>query len=136
MILFVLFLLSTILIYSLLMMSIETKTYQLGVFRVLGLSKIGMVFLILFQSFLFVIPAIIIGILISFAINDFISGLFESNIGVGFDPAPTPNAIGNAILIGFLIPLISSLHPVYNVMKSELSEAMDISHNKSKAVAI
>lgn len=42
-ILFVLFILSVILIYSLLMVTVETKTFELGVLQVLGLGKCGLV---------------------------------------------------------------------------------------------
>lgn len=56
MIILILFLLSVILLYSLLLVSIETKTFEMGVVRMLGLTKPGVIFLILTQSFAFVIP--------------------------------------------------------------------------------
>jgi hypothetical protein len=47
-IIFVLFVLSVMLLYNLLLVSIETKTFELGVLRVLGLNKVGVVCLIIF----------------------------------------------------------------------------------------
>lgn len=135
-ILFVLFALSVILIYSLLLVSIETKTFELGVIRVLGLNKLGLVVMIFTQTMLFVIPAIIIGIFISFGINSFISKLFETQIGVGFPPQPTPSAVGLAILIGFLMPIIAGFSPLYSIFYTNLAESLDVSHSKSKAVSI
>ena len=47
MIIVILFLLSLVLLYNLLLISVETKTYEMGVSRVLGFNKLGVVFLIL-----------------------------------------------------------------------------------------
>jgi len=46
-IIFVLFILSIMLLYNLLLVSVETKMYEIGVLRVLGLNKLGVIFLIL-----------------------------------------------------------------------------------------
>lgn len=47
MIIVILFVLSVILLYTLLLISVETKTYDLGVLRVLGFNKVGVVLLVL-----------------------------------------------------------------------------------------
>lgn len=47
MIIVILFLLSVILLYTLLLISVETKTYDLGVLRVLGFNKLGVVMLVI-----------------------------------------------------------------------------------------
>lgn len=52
-------------LYNLLLVSVETKTYELGVIRILGLNKLGVVFMILTQSVSFVFPGVIIGLLLS-----------------------------------------------------------------------
>ena len=50
---------SVLLIYSLLMINIETKTFDIGVMRLLGLSGGGFVAMIFVQSVMFVLPSII-----------------------------------------------------------------------------
>jgi len=62
-----LFLISVLLIYSLLMLSMESKSFDLGVMRMVGLSKINVMILIMLQSVMFVIPSIICGFLVSFS---------------------------------------------------------------------
>lgn len=47
MIIVILFVLSVILLYTLLLISVETKTYDLGVLRVLGFNKLGVVLLVI-----------------------------------------------------------------------------------------
>ena len=61
-----LFLISVLLIYSLLMLSVESKSFELGVMRMIGLSKNNVIMLVIFQSFMFVIPSIISGFVTSF----------------------------------------------------------------------
>lgn len=58
--------LSVLLIYSLLMISVETKTFEFGVMRMVGLSKSGIISMILLQSFLFVLPSVIAGFALTF----------------------------------------------------------------------
>jgi len=52
---------SVLLIYSLLMISVETKTFERGVLRLVGLSKFDIVGMIIVQSLLFVLPSIVLG---------------------------------------------------------------------------
>ena len=58
-ILFVLF--SILLIYSLLLISVETKTIDIGIMRLVGLSQVRFAAMILTQAFLYVLPAVVIG---------------------------------------------------------------------------
>jgi ABC-type antimicrobial peptide transport system permease subunit len=69
-IVFILFLLSLVLLYNLLLVSIETKTFELAVLRVQGLNKVGIISLILVQSSFYVFPAVLIGILLAIPILD------------------------------------------------------------------
>ena len=50
---------SVLLIYSLLMITTETKTFDTGVMRLLGLTSKGFVAMILTQGIMFVLPSII-----------------------------------------------------------------------------
>lgn len=56
---------SVVIIYTLLMQSVETKNFELAVIRMVGLEKTGIIILIVCQSFLYVVPAIVAG----FAVN-------------------------------------------------------------------
>jgi ABC-type antimicrobial peptide transport system permease subunit len=52
---------SCLLIYSLLMISVETKSFETGVLRLVGLSKWNCFTMICLQSILFVLPSILVG---------------------------------------------------------------------------
>ena len=53
---------STLLIYSLLLVTVEKKTFINGVQRLLGLKKVSFIAIIFLQSLFFVFPSIFIGI--------------------------------------------------------------------------
>jgi ABC-type antimicrobial peptide transport system permease subunit len=72
------------------MISVETKTFEIGVMRMIGLSKNGIVSMVIIQAFLFVLPALIIGIALSFpALFGIYKFLFEQNLGLKFEPIPS-----------------------------------------------
>ena len=54
-----------LLIYSLLLISVETKTFEIGVMRLVGLTKCGFVGMIMTQAALFVLPSVILGFILS-----------------------------------------------------------------------
>jgi hypothetical protein len=57
--------LSILLIYSLLMVTVEEKSFEIGIYRMVGLNKFGLVSMVLLKAFFFVIPAVIAGFLVS-----------------------------------------------------------------------
>ena len=54
---------SVLLIYSLLMITIETKTFDTGVMRMVGMSGKGFVAMIFTQAVMFVLPSLICALL-------------------------------------------------------------------------
>jgi ABC-type antimicrobial peptide transport system permease subunit len=47
------------------MISVETKTFEFGVMRMVGLSKTGIINVIILQSFMYVVPAMLVGFVCS-----------------------------------------------------------------------
>ena len=128
---------SVLLIYSLLMISVETRTFEIAVLRMVGMPKNGVLFMILIQSFLFVIPSVIIGIALSFLALDLLyTKLLGGTMGYYLEPIPTATAILAALGIGILIPLLSSIAPIMSARNRALNEALDYTHSKTQAVYI
>ena len=50
---------SVLLVYSLLMVTVEEKSSEIGIYRMVGLNKVGLVTMVLLKAFFFVMPAII-----------------------------------------------------------------------------
>ena len=68
-IVFILSLLSIMLIYSLMVADVDSKTYEMGMLRALGLKWMSICYINSFQSFLFSLPGILFGLLISGFLN-------------------------------------------------------------------
>ena len=81
---------AVLLIYSLLMISIEKKTFEFGVMRLTGLSKRGLIALICMQALLFVLPAIVLAFALSFPILAAVYYFMVQN-AAGYDVSPVPN---------------------------------------------
>lgn len=104
---------SVLLIYSLLMISVETKTFENGVLRLVGLSQYNVVSMIIIQSVLFVLPSIILGYAASIPSLIYLYGfMFKGQSGVTLTYLPSAKATFLAVLLGLLIPFVSSLVPI------------------------
>ncbi|CDW77763.1 family protein [Stylonychia lemnae] len=129
--------LSILLIYSLLMISVETKTFEIGVMRMIGLSKVGLITLICLQSIMFVLPAIILGFAACFPILKGIYGfLLTDDLGIPNDPVPDGLAVLQALIIGIIIPILSSIYPIKVVLTKNLGDSLDYSRSKTQAIYI
>ena len=117
---------SILLIYSLLMISVETKTFENGVLRLIGLSKANCVQMIIVQSMLFVLPSIILGYLASYpALFYLYKYLFKNNSGLHISPIPSYLATIMALGLGLLIPLFSSIIPIQIALAKNLNESLN-----------
>ena len=105
---------SILLIYSLLMITTETKTFDIGVMRLLGLSSSGFVAMIFTQAVMFVIPSIICAYIASFPtlwiifIQIFGNDLAKDGVSV----VPCWQATLEALAVGLLIPALSAIIPI------------------------
>ena len=126
-----------LLIYSLLMISVEKKTFEFGVMRLVGLTKFGFVGMILTQAGLFVLPAVLLGFILSFPlIYVMYHTLFDSTLGYMPTIVPSGSAIAGALFVGVLIPLLSSIIPIRRALSKNLNDALDVNRGKTPGVLI
>ena len=108
------------------MISVETKTFEIGVMRLIGLTKLGFVGMILTQASMFVLPAVILGFTVSIPLTYVLySQLFESSLGYMPSVLPTRGAVLRACFIGLLIPFLSSIVPIKKVLSADLTDALN-----------
>ena len=81
---------SILLVFSLLLISVESKSFEFGVMRLVGLTKLGFVGLILTQAGMFVLPAVISAFIISFPTIYIILTVFFSK-DLGYTPSIVPS---------------------------------------------
>lgn len=131
-----LFSISVLLIYSLLMLSVESKSFEYGVMRMVGLSQNSIIMLVIMQSFLFVIPSVISGFVVSFAFLQAAKYYAYQSLQMDFEAIPSLFSICQALILSTLIPLISSIMPIRVVLDRNLNDALDIQRSKTQAVFV
>lgn len=73
----ILLLLSILLIYSLLMINVETRKFEMGVLRLLGTWRSGIIQLLLFQAFSYAIPSWVLGLASGGLLSFFVVWIFH-----------------------------------------------------------
>eukprot|EP01028_Stygiella_incarcerata_P008990 TRINITY_DN40584_c0_g1_i1.p1 TRINITY_DN40584_c0_g1~~TRINITY_DN40584_c0_g1_i1.p1 ORF type:complete len:1002 (-),score=203.36 TRINITY_DN40584_c0_g1_i1:2080-5085(-) len=126
--------LSIILIYSLLMIHVETKTFELGILRMIGMSRLSLVEMVMIHAFLYSIPAWIIGLGLAELLAIAYANAISSALDVEIDKHLTLEAILYASLLGFAIPVIASIFPIRKALTMNLQDSLDTRHSKTKAV--
>ena len=127
---------STFLIYSLLTISVESRTFEFGTIRMLGITKTGLASLVLIQAMLFVLPAFLFAFIMVFPGLSYLSNLLHSKLGFSFSSVPTTSSFIWALCIGLLVPALASILPIYQVIKRNLVESLDMQRSKSQGVHI
>lgn len=89
------------------------------------------------QTFLFAIPAIIIGFALSYpAIGYIYTNLYKEKLQNGFEVQPTFKAVCYALFIGLLVPLLSTIMPILNLMKQSLVDSLDTERSRLKSLVV
>lgn len=128
---------SVMLIYSLLMIGIETKTMETGIMRMVGVSKRGLVQMIFVQSFMFVTPALILAVGACFPLLAIcFTFIFQEILTGAFAPIPSYGSLILGLTVGIFIPLLSSILPVLKVLSQNLNDAINYQRSRVKATYV
>jgi len=132
--LLILFFLCSILIYSLLMINVNARTFELAVRRMLGTTRKGVVGLLVLQALFYAIPAWIIGLSVSAGVATQLLAAFGNVAGIDPGSGLSPNAVGVATAMAFAIPLAGSIGPIRSALGTSIREALDLDRPKASAV--
>eukprot|EP01132_Coremiostelium_polycephalum_P001224 gene1224-1547_t len=135
-IIFILLFLSILLIYSLLMIDVETRTFEMGVMRMIGTTRSGIIQLLLFKAFSYSLPSWVFGLVFAQIFGFAVSSWFKSITGVPIPARLTYEAVLLATGLGILIPVASSIFPIRNALGKNLHDSLDAKHSKTSAVQI
>jgi hypothetical protein len=134
--LIILFALSVILVYSLLLLNVEGRTFEVAVRRMLGTTRGGIVGLLLVQAAAYAVPSWVGGLALGQAIA---AGLLAGFSRLASIPVPlelTPGAIGSATALAVAIPALSSIGPIRGALGRSIREALDPDRPKAPAVRV
>ena len=113
------------------MITTETKTFDIGIMRLIGLSSSGFVAMVFTQAVMFVLPAIIFAYICSFPTLYLIFlKIFKKDLSQGeVTCVPSAKATLEAMGIGLLIPTLSSIIPIQRALAKTLSESLNTARN-------
>lgn len=127
-ILLVLVILSIMLLYSLLVISVDTRTFEMGILRMIGMKRSDLIKLLINQSLSYSVPSWLLGIILAEIGVVFLLVKFSDLVGYELVPIISLNGFLNATAVGLLIPLIASVLPIKNALNTNLHDAIDVDH--------
>ncbi len=129
---------SILLIYSLLMITTETKTFDIGVMRLIGLSSGGFISMVFVQAVMFVIPSIVCAWVSSIpALWLLFNVFFDTDLTKG-QVSYVPGALASfeAIGIGLLIPTLSAIIPIQRALAKSLSDSLNTARSNISGTVV
>lgn len=104
--------LSTQLIYSLMLSDVEEKTYEFGMLRALGFNTKNIMFTIIIQATMFMVPGVISGIMMSTILNMGLRHTLYTLTSNYSYYGLSEKAIWVGVSIGVCIPMLSNIIPI------------------------
>lgn len=86
---------------------------------------------------MFAIPAIILGFILCYpAIGSLYLFVFKEKLQNGFEVEPSFKAVCYGLFIGLLVPCLSSIMPIMNLIKQNLVDALDYERSRVKSLYV
>ena len=101
----------------------ETKAFEIGIMRTMGISQEGVIGLVVSQSVLLTASVLGFGALVSIQLLQ----VFDRSIGIRTSSHLASNAIIETLVIGLLIPILSSYSPLKSTLSSDLNDVISSS---------
>eukprot|EP01114_Cavostelium_apophysatum_P013966 TRINITY_DN3496_c0_g1_i1.p1 TRINITY_DN3496_c0_g1~~TRINITY_DN3496_c0_g1_i1.p1 ORF type:complete len:1078 (-),score=280.91 TRINITY_DN3496_c0_g1_i1:34-3267(-) len=135
-VIFILMLLSVMLIYSLLTVSVDKRSFEMGVLRSMGISTPRLVYILSLQAFTYSLPSWVVGLAISQGVATALMKAFGKVTYINFSSGLGGDAVGVATLLVVSIPVFSSFAPIRAVINNNIIQALDRQRSKATSVKI
>ncbi|KND05187.1 uncharacterized protein SPPG_08881 [Spizellomyces punctatus DAOM BR117] len=132
----VLLALAILLIFSLLLTDVEDKTFEYGMLRSLGMRQRNLINLLFFQSLYFSVPAILIGLLVSYVAFIPISYGLSQFANIPLDASLSTASISLGVCAGILLPLLGMILPTRRALGKTLRDALDVFRTSINDVSV
>lgn len=116
--------------------SVETRAFDLGVMRMVGMTRAGIVQLLLIQTFTFSVPAWGLGLIVAHFLSQEILKQIGVITGSDIEAWLFPDTIAWATVMGLLVPCFAAVLPIRKALTSNLRDALDVSRSKVTAVQV
>ena len=116
-----LFVLSVLIMNNMLLMGIDRKSFDFALLKTMGANRLFIVFSLLSSSMRYVLAANFLAFPFAYLALSGVSGLFEEFFGYSYTVEPTFSAVLGGLFIGVLVPIISSIVPIWGIIKDDLA---------------
>jgi len=123
--------LSSQLLYSLMLSDVDQKTYEYGMLRALGFKKGHLMTLISLQSFLFSIPGVCCGLVVAVILNMIFRFLIYFLASNSLSFWVTSLAVIVGVVFGIVMPLIAIVLPIQAALGKNLRNSLDLNHRQN-----
>jgi ABC-type lipoprotein release transport system permease subunit len=128
MILVLLAILSVVLLASLMVFSIDEKTYEYGMLRALGFKRNNIVMMLIIQGLIFATCGWCLGILLSWVVAMGLNIFFYLDIRMLTAISYDPTAWVVTVFFGFVIPIAVNMYSIKSSLSNSLRDSLDLYH--------
>ena len=126
-----LFILSVLMMNNMLLMGIDRKSFDFALLKTMGADRFFIVFSLLFSSMKYVLLANFFAFPFAYLALQLVSGFFVEFFGYAYEVEPTGWSIIGGFIIGVLVPIISSIAPIWGIINDDLAENLNPIRNKT-----
>ena len=123
--------LSAMLLYSLMLSDVDSKTYDYAMLRALGFRKRMLVVLIIEQSLGFAIPGLFLGIIAAWILNVEVRQVVFITAQNAMTYGMAPLAVVIGVSFGLIMPMLANYLPIRQAMGKNLRTSLDLSRRST-----
>jgi len=132
----ILVVLSIVLIYSLLLVSVETRQLEMGILRTLGVNRKLIIQIVFSQAFSYAVPGWIVGLALAQMVAEYTLTQLSETSGVRIPTTLRPESAAWATVLILIVPVVATYIPAKKALTSSLAEAMNTNRASTKAVVV
>ena len=135
-VIFLLTLLGCLVIYALMIGNVETKTYEYGMLRALGMTHKTLTDLLSVQAFSFAVTGIVFGMSIAGLLHLPLALIFADFSGLDIPFRLPDHAIALGCAVGVIMPIVANVVPVRRALSNTLRDALDLYRKAASEIKV
>ena len=125
--------LSSMLMYSLVLQDVNSKTYEYGMLRALGFKKIDLIEVVSLKSSIFSVAGLFLGMIVAVLINIALREVLFLDASNYLSYDLTSVAIWIGIMFGIVTPLVANYLPIKESLSKDLRNSLDLTRSDASA---
>lgn len=129
-----LFILSVLMMNNMLLMGIDRKSFDFALLKTMGANRFFIIISLLSSSMKYVLTANFFAFPFAYVVLGGVSGIFDTFFGYSYQVEPTVESVFGGLFIGVLVPVVSSIAPIWGIIKDDLAENLNPIRNKTESI--